>query len=257
MLNRWRRRRLRSEPPLWGQHPAIFSFIKQRQCFIAQKSANVFVFGNSRTVWSFLEDKLSYFNFIFIFTEHVVKSSNSFPDSDAHNSTLLDLFFTFYYYPRSQQLRILLSPEFSLNFYCFDALFPWVQKEEVYISFWLLEGFLMKIEIFEPEFLKRKTKFSLTTKCHKTEYDQIWPNYEQNIVILWYSINKLKRSVNMFPEFSLSALIFKEIFLSFPCFPWFFNFSRYFPDFLGFPWVLWTLIISCSSLAFAILGNSH
>ena len=60
----------------------------------------------------------------------------------------------------------------------------------------------------------------------------MWPNYKPKSII------KLKRSVKMFREFSLSALIFQEIFLSFPSFSYFFIFSRFFPDFPGFPWVL-------------------
>ena len=36
-------------------------------------------------------------------------------------------------------------------------------------------------------------------------------------------------------EFSLSAMNFLEIFLSFPGFPWFPKFSNFFSDFPGFP----------------------
>ena len=42
-----------------------------------------------------------------------------------------------------------------------------------------------------------------------------------------YSINNLNRSLKIFPEFSLSAMIFREISLSFPGFPRFFKILKF------------------------------
>ena len=57
------------------------------------------------------------------------------------------------------------------------------------------------MNFFKSEFLKRITKFTLTTKCYMTKH--------------CHSIIKLKKSAKMFADFSLNALIFQEISLSF------------------------------------------
>ena len=134
----------------------------------------------------------------------------------------------------SQQFCILLFLEFSLNFLCFQVLLPWVHMKKGYIFLWLLVGVLTKKmlsnELFWTRiFNKRKTKFILSTKCYMSNMNKLWTKHN-------YSINKLKRPVNIFPEISLTAFIFQEISLSFPGFPWFFNFSWFFPHFPGFPW---------------------
>ena len=73
---------------------------------------------------------------------------------------------------------------------------------------------------------------------------------------IYYSINKLNRSLKIFPEFSLGVMIFQEIPVSFPGFSWF---SKFFSGFPGFPWVLWTLIcvflVVCISVLRPFLYN--
>ena len=56
------------------------------------------------------------------------------------------------------------------------------------------------------------------------------------------SIDKLSEVLKIFSEFSLSAMIFQEISLSFQGFPWFLRFYKIFPDFPWFLWVLWALL---------------
>ena len=53
------------------------------------------------------------------------------------------------------------------------------------------------------------------------------------------SINKLNESLKIFPDFSLSAMIFQEISLRFPGFLRFFNFSKFSPDFPRFSCFCW------------------
>ena len=45
-----------------------------------------------------------------------------------------------------------------------------------------------------------------------------------------HTIINLNVNLKIFPEFTLSAMIFQDIFLSFPGFPWLFKFSKFFPE---------------------------
>ena len=70
------------------------------------------------------------------------------------------------YYYRVHTNFYFIFPEFFLNLRYFHKLFSQVQMKKVFL--WSLEGFLTSkmylMNFFEPKFLKRKTKFILTTK---------------------------------------------------------------------------------------------
>ena len=87
-------------------------------------------------------------------------------------------------------------PEFLL----FSSTFSLSLNEKRIFS-WLLEGHLTKnkylMNFFEPELLKRKTKFVLTTKCYMTKYDKT-----MNQALLQYHKveKKCKNFLCVFPE---------------------------------------------------------
>ena len=68
-------------------------------------------------------------------------------------------------------------------------------------------------------------------------YDQIWPNYEPNIVLVSISWKEVQKRTLNFPW---KLWFFKKYPWVFQVFHDFLTFS-FFPDFLGFPWMLWTL----------------
>lgn len=116
--------------------------------------------------------------------------------------------FSFVVLQHSQQFCNLLFPDFFLNYLFFSSTFPLSSNKKSIIFFLNIRKIFQRkkmlyYELFKTDFLKLKTKFTLTTKSYVTKYDQMlgfpW--------LLWFS---------------------RKISLSFPSFSRFFYFSRFF-----------------------------